>query len=135
MSVYHTWKTDQELPGIPFALYTAGTTDLIDLSIGFTATVQIVRPSITGALAPKLVVTQSASITLYDGVGETYNLTIDQWDSATLTAVITDLNTTLARSGGVYEVVPYVRRTSGTLDEVPTSHEPLFVRFELAAAA
>jgi hypothetical protein len=134
MTVYWTWKTDQELPGIPFALYTAGTTDLIDLSTGFTASVRIVRPSVTGALAPKLVVTQSSNITLYDGVGETYNLTIDQWASATLTAIAADLSTTLTKSGWVYEVEPYLLRSSGSLDEVPTSHEPLSVRFELAAA-
>jgi hypothetical protein len=134
MSVYHTWLTDQESPGIPFALYASGTTTLLDLSTGYTVTVQLVRPSIVGALAPFLVVTQTASLTLYDGVGEDYNLTIDQWASATLTAISTDLTTTLGKSGATYEVRPYVRRTTGSLDEVPTSHEPLFVRFELAAA-
>ena len=135
MTVYHTWFTDQESPGVPIALYASGTTTLLDLSTGYSATVQLVRPSITGALAPFLVVTQSASLTLYDGVGEDYNLTIDQWASATLTAVSTDLSTTLGKAGFTYEVRPYIRRTTGSLDEVPTSHDKLYVRFELAAAA
>lgn len=134
MSVYHTWFTDQESPGIPFALYTAGTTDLLNLGTGYTATAQLVRPSITGTLAPTLVVTQSTAITLYDGVGEDYNMTINSWAAATLTAIATDLGTTLAKTGAVYEVRPYVRLTSGSLDEVPTSSDRLFVRFELAAA-
>jgi hypothetical protein len=133
MSVLHTWFTDQESPGFPMALYGIDGT-LIDLSSGFTATVQLVRPSITGALAPTIVVTQSTSLTLYDGVGEDYNMTVDQWAAATLTAVTTDLGTTLTKSGFTYEVRPYVRRTSGSLDEVPTSHDKLYVRFELAAA-
>jgi hypothetical protein len=133
MSVLHTWFTDQESPGFPMALYGIDGT-LIDLSSGFTATVQLVRPSITGALAPTIIVTQSANLTLYDGVGEDYNLTVDQWAAGTLTAVATDLGTTLTRSGFTYEVRPYIRRTSGSLDEVPTSHDKLFVRFELAAA-
>jgi hypothetical protein len=103
-SNYHTWYTDQELPGIPIAIYATDGTTLLDLTTGslFTATVQLVRGS-------AIVVTQSTNITLYDGVGEAYNLTVDKWASGTLTAVAADL-TTQGKTTSAYEVRPKYRR-------------------------
>jgi hypothetical protein len=60
-------------------------------------------------------------------------MTVDQWATATLAAIVTDL-TTIARTSQTYEIRPYIRRTSGSLDEVPTSHDPLFGVFKVAAA-
>jgi hypothetical protein len=127
-SNYHTWYTDQELPGIPIAIYATDGTTLLDLTTGslFTATVQLVRGS-------AIVVTQSTNITLYDGVGEGYNLTVDKWASGTLTAVVADL-TVQGKTTSAYEVRPYIRRTSDSADEVPTSSKLLTVTFKTAAA-
>lgn len=121
MAIYHSWYTDQELPGIPIELQdTDGT--VVDLSSGWTATAARLVDS-----SNAIVVSQTDNITL---AATSPNITINRWSAATLTAVATALGTT---KQATYELRVYVRRSSDSADEVPMSSVPVRVEFKLAA--
>jgi len=122
MAIYHSWFTDQELPGIPIELLdTDGT--VVDLSSGWTATAaRLINDS------NAIVYSQTDNITL---AATSPNITINRWSAATLTAVATAMGTTKQVT---YELRVYVRRTSDSADEVPMSSTPVRVEFKLAAA-
>lgn len=126
MSVIHSWFTNQELPGFRLSLTLDGTR--VDLSSGYTGTVEIVRANST-----TLVVTESTNISLVDGVGESYNFAMTQWSAATLSAIATDL-TTQGVTSARYELRPKARVTSGSADEYLTSHSPIYGTFKTPAA-
>ncbi len=120
MAVKGAWFTDQEKPGIPIEYRDPVTDTVVDFSSGYTFTAQIVR----GATK---VVTQTTNMT---GAATSPNFTMSEWDAATLTAIAADL-TSLGVTSYNYEFRPYARANSK--DEVPTSLEPLIIRFKAAA--
>lgn len=121
-AVYHSWYTDQELPGIPIELVdTDGT--VVDLSSGWTATAARLIDS-----SNAIVYSQTDNITL---AATSPNITISRWSAATLSAIATAMGTTKAVT---YELRVYIRRTSDSADEVPMSTAPLRVEFKLAAS-
>lgn len=126
MSIIHSWFTNQELPGFRISLTLDGTR--VDLSSGYTGTVEIVRPGTT-----TLVVTESTNISLVDGVGELYNFAMTQWSAGTLTAIAADL-VTQGKTSAQYELRPKARVTSGSADEYLTSHVPIYGVFKTPAA-
>ena len=122
MAIYHSWFTDQELPGIPIELLDTDDT-VVDLSSGWTAVAaRLVYDS------NAIVYSQTDNITL---AATSPNITINRWSAATLTAVATAMGTTKQVT---YELRVYVRRTSDSADEVPMSSTPVRVEFKLAAA-
>ena len=123
MAVYHSWFTNQELPGIPFDHRDADGA-LVDLSTGdWTFSGLLVNPATNAIVA-----TQSSDFT---GAATSPNLTLNKWASGTLTAVTTDMGTTKTK---VYELRVYLRRVADSADEVPMSTNPLRIEFKLAAA-
>ena len=120
-AVYHSWYTDQELPGIPLELLDSNG-NVADLSSGWTASAAKLVDSTNTT-----VVSQTDNMTL---AATSPNITINRWSAATLTAVATAMGTTKAAT---YELRVYVRRVSDSADEVPMSTVPLRVEFKLAA--
>jgi len=121
MAVHHTWFTDQEKPGIQIEHLDADGTTIVDLSSGYTFTLELVRGN-------TIVASQTTNMT---GAATSPNFTMSEWTSAVLTAVASDL-TTLGVSSYNYEARPYFRNSSK--DEVPTSMQPLIVQFKVAAS-
>lgn len=122
MTVYHSWYTNQELPGIPLE-HVDKDGNVVDLSSGWTASAKLV-------VGTTVVVTQTDNITL---AATSPNITINKWSSATLTAVASNLSTS-GKSQQTFDLQVYLNRTADSADEVPTSSRPLVVQFKPAAA-
>lgn len=103
-----TYRTDQELPGIPLAWLKSDGRSPIELqSMGAILKFQIVR-------SKALVVQQTTYLTADDAVP---NWTMERFDAATLTAIEAELD---GRDCGeaVYDFVPMYRRTADTADDI-----------------
>jgi len=120
-AVYHSWYTDQEIPGIPIELLDASG-NVVDLSSGWTATAAKLVDS-----SNVVVVSQTDNMTL---AATSPNIVINRWSATTLSAIATAMGTTKQVT---YELRVYVRRTADSADEVPMSSAPLRVEFKLAA--
>lgn len=120
-AVYHSWYTDQELPGIPLELLDTNG-DVVDLSSGWSATAAKLVDS-----SNAVVVSQTDNMTL---AATSPNITITRWSATTLSTIATAMGTTKQVT---YELRVYIRRTSDSADEVPMSTAPLRVEFKLAA--
>lgn len=122
MTVYHSWFSNQELPGIPLE-HVDKDGNVVDLSSGWTASAKLVSGS-------TIVVTQTDNITL---AATSPNITISKWSSATLTAVASNLTASGKREQD-FDLQVYLNRTADSADEVPMSTRRLIVRFRAAAA-
>ncbi len=118
MSLYYSWFTDQEKPGIQIEHKDAGV--LVDLSSGYTFTAELVRGT-------TIVASQTTNMT---GAATSPNFTMSSWTSAVLTSIAADM-VTLGVTVQNYEYRPYLRASG--VDEVPTSLRPLTVQFKTAA--
>ena len=119
--VFHSWYTDQELPGIPLELFDING-DVVDLSSGWTVIAAKIVDSTNTT-----VVSQTDNMSL---AATSPNITINRWSTATLTAIATAMGT---KKAVTYELRVYVRRQSDSANEVPMSTTPLRVEFKLAA--